>query len=135
MNSPVEAVAFPRGVSNVAKYEDKNTIYTKKKGVTVPINSRAALLYNHYLKEYNVSNKYQSINSGDKMLFVYLKMPNSIRENVIGFVDILPEEFGLHKYVDYELQFEKTFLSVLDPILEKIGWSVNQEEHLDDFFS
>ena len=68
------------------------------------------------------------------MLWLYLKIPNPIRENVIGFIDKLPEEFGLHDYVDYNLQFEKTFLSVLNPIFEKIGWSVGNETDLSDFF-
>jgi len=69
-----------------------------------------------------------------KMLWIYLKVPNPIRENVIGFVDKLPEEFNLHDYIDYNLQFNKTFLSVLGPIFEKIGWNVGSDTDLNDFF-
>ena len=130
MNSSPEQIAFPRSVSDVEKYSDKKTLY--KKGV--PINSRAAILFNHYVDKHGLDKKYMKINSGDKMLWLYLKIPNPIRENVIGFIDKLPEEFGLHDYVDYNLQFEKTFLSVLNPIFEKIGWSVGNETDLSDFF-
>lgn len=130
MNSTPEQIAFPRSVSDIEKYLDKKTVY--KKGV--PINTRAAILFNHYIDKYCLDKKYVKINSGDKILWLYLKLPNPIRENVIGFIDKLPEEFGLHKYVDYNLQFEKTFLSVLNPIFEKIGWTVGDEISLNDFF-
>jgi len=130
MNATPEQIAFPRSVSDIEKYLDKKSLY--KKGV--PINSRAAILFNHYVDKHGLERRYMKINSGDKMLFVYLRLPNPIRENVIGFVDKLPEEFGLHDYIDYNLQFEKTFLSVLNPIFEKIGWSVGNETDLSDFF-
>jgi len=42
---------------------------------------------------------------------------------------------GLEKYVDYELQFKKTFLDVIDPILNAIGWSSEKISTLEDFFS
>ena len=49
-------------------------------------------------------NKYQSIASGDKIRFVYLKMPNPVKENVIAWPasEKFPEEFGLQKYIDYD---------------------------------
>lgn len=130
MRSTPEQVAFPRSVSDVEKYQDRKTLY--KKGV--PINSRAAILYNHHVDRLKLNRKYMKINSGDKMLWIYLKVPNPIRENVIGFVDKLPEEFNLHDYIDYNLQFNKTFLSVLGPIFEKIGWNAGSDTDLNDFF-
>ena len=63
-----------------------------------------------------------------------MKLPNPIRENVISFPDYLPEELNLHKYVDYEMQFEKTFIEPLNPILEAVGWSVKDVQTLEDFF-
>ena len=95
---------------------------------------RGCILFNHHLKEKGLDKKFTSIAGGDKVKFVYLKTPNPIRENIISFSGVLPTEFGLHNYVDYETQFEKVFLSPLESILEAIGWSAIKLDTLEDFF-
>ena len=81
-------------------------------------------MYNHCLKKYGCDiQKYPPITSGQKMKFCYLKEPNTLRENVIGFENELPVEFGLHKYVNRELQYEKAFISNVQELLDGVGWS------------
>ena len=46
-----------------------------------------------------------------------------MNSNAIAFHNILPKEFGLDKYVDRELQFDKTFLASIITILDLIGWT------------
>jgi len=58
-------------------------------------------------------------------------MPNSLHENVIAFPSKLPDEFGLHKYIDYKVQFEKAFLAPLENILDAIGWEAEEKVKLD----
>ena len=131
-------VAFPRSVKNLAKFANNNNIYCNKdnpnfdgsdKVAVTPMHIRAALLYNHHKKKHN-----EEIASGEKVKFSYLKLPNPIRENVIAFPEFLPPELGLHKYINYDIQFTKTFLDPLEPILNAVGWDAEQKVTLDDVF-
>jgi len=128
---PPEEISFPRSASDVVKYRAHSTIYAKG----TPIHIRGALLYNHYVKQHKLTNKYSFIQNGDKIKFCYLKKPNIIRENIISFIQDFPHEIGLDKYIDYDLQFEKAFLEPLKTILEAIGWNIEKTVNLESFFA
>ena len=123
-------IAFPRGVSDISKWRDAATTY--KKGC--PIHVRGSLLYNKLLLDKGLERRYNVIKDGEKIKFLYLDPKNPIKENVIAFYDFLPEELGLHKYIDYDAQFDKAFLAVVRPVLEAIGWSEEETVSLEDFF-
>jgi len=128
---PPEQIAFPKSASDVRKYHSSSTIYAFK----TPFHIRGALLFNHYIKEKKLTNKYSLINNGEKIKYIYLKTPNIIRENVIAFIQEFPRELGLDKYIDYDLQFEKSFVDPLKSVLDSIGWNVEKTVNLDLFFS
>jgi DNA polymerase elongation subunit (family B) len=130
-NLPPEEIAFPRTASDVRKYHSSSTIYAHK----TPIHIRGALLFNHYIKEKKLTNKYSLIANGEKVKFIFLKKPNIIQENVISFIQDFPKELGLDKYIDYELQFEKSFVDPLKSILDSIGWNVEKTVNLELFFA
>jgi DNA polymerase elongation subunit (family B) len=152
---PPEDIAFPRSVSNVKKYKSevrdkhgnailslsnqdsesfvtscKDKIYNKG----TPIHARGALLFNYYIEKEKLTYKYSLIQDGDKIKFCYLKEPNSIQENVISFLNDFPRELGLDSYVDYDLQFEKSFLEPLKIILDSMGWNLEKTVNLELFF-
>ena len=130
-----EDIAFPRGVSALEKYHDSASIYRK----STPIAVKGALLYNHYLKEYGINRKYQQIQEGDKVKFLYLKTPNPVsgvygRDHVISFLNSVPKEFELSEFIDYDKQFETSFLEPLKNILEAIGWKHERVSTLESLF-
>ena len=129
-NQEYEYVAFPRGCNGVDKYYHPKEIYQKG----TPIHVRGALLYNHLVRKNKVQNKYQMIQEGEKIKFIYLKTPNPAMENVISFFSTIPPEFNLDKYVDYQTQFEKSFLDPLKNVLQCIGWTHEKVITIGSFF-
>jgi DNA polymerase elongation subunit (family B) len=130
-----EQIAFPRSVNGLDKYKDKDQIY--KKGT--PIAVKGALLYNHYITKKNLGKKYNKIFEGEKIKFIYLKKPNPLAgykgdDCVIAFPNKIPKEFGIEPFVDYSLQFEKTFIDPLTTILDTIGWSHEEKSTLESLF-
>ncbi len=128
---PPEQISFPRSASDVVKYKSSSDIYVKG----TPIHIRGALLFNHYISEKKLTNKYSLIKNGEKIKFCYLKKPNIIHENIISFIQDFPRELDLDKYIDYDLQFEKSFVEPLKAILDAIGWNVEKTVNLELFFS
>jgi len=126
-----EEVSFPRSVQNIRKWIDKETIY--KKGT--PIHVRGALMHNHLIDDKKLQKKVEKIHGGDKVKFTYLRKPNPSKENVIAFIDYLPRQFKLEDYIDYNLQFEKTFISAIEPVLTAVGWESEKSITLESFFN
>ena len=127
---PPEDIAFPRGCNGVGKFSNPVTIYSKG----TPIHVRGALLYNFHAKKNKVTHKYPLIQEGEKVKFLYLRRPNKINENVISFFQTLPKEFGLDKYIDFDLQFQKSFLDPLQVIMDTINWKAEKIATLEDLF-
>jgi DNA polymerase elongation subunit (family B) len=128
---PPEEISTPRGMNGLKTYTDAVSMY--KKGT--PIHVKGAILYNHHLKQLGLTKKYELIKEGEKIKYTYLKMPNPFKETVISYPSRLPKEFELDKYVDYDLQFDKTFLDPIRGILDCIGWKTEKGNSLEDFFS
>jgi DNA polymerase elongation subunit (family B) len=128
---PPEEISFPRSINDVDKHKSSSTLYSKG----TPIHARGALLYNHLIKEKKLDKKYAKIQNGEKIKFCYLKLPNPIHENVISYIQEFPKEFGLDKYIDYDLQFSKAFLEPMKVILDAIDWKVEKTVNLESFFN
>ena len=133
-----EEVAFPRGVNLEKTVKDEfgsaSLLPYQLGGKSLPIHVRGTLLFNSLLKKHKISTKYQQVYSGEKIKFVYLNIPNPIRENVIAFSQMLPPEFDLHRYINYELQFNKAYLDPINNILSAIGWCSEKQNTIEDFF-
>lgn len=126
----VSEISFPRGVNGLQKFSDATNIF----GKGCPIHVRGSLIYNHLVKKNKLTKKYELIKEGEKVKFIYLKEPNTIQSNIISFPYSIPEEFNLDKYIDYDTQFEKSFVEPLKIILDSIGWRTEKVASLEDFF-
>lgn len=149
---PIQDIAFPRGVNGLEDYRNKSgvakishpTFCGYCEGPVVgsevyesgtPIHVKGALLYNHFLKKMDLDQDYELIRSGDKIKFIYLREPNVLGTPVLSFQVRIPKEFKLETIVDYDLQFQKSFVEPLNIILNSIGWHSERVATLEDFFS
>lgn len=123
-------IAFPRSVKGLEKYADQVSIFGKK----CPIHVKGSLLYNKFILDNKLQKKYPLIQEGEKIKFIYLKEPNPIRQPVIAMLNGLPKEMNLLDYIDYETQFEKSFMEPLKSILNAVNWSPVEINTLDQFF-
>ena len=145
---PFEDVAFPKSSNNHEKFRQvmvdaltgeetaicKSPLAANGKRGGVPIQVRAAFVYNEYLRKQGLDRAgYRLLNSGDKVKFAYLQTPNFLHSNVVASPDGLPREWSQLK-IDYDIQFEKTFLNPLKHIIEHAGWTMEEERTMDDLW-
>lgn len=128
LSQPVEDISFPRGVNNIEKWQDIER--QPMKGT--PIHVRAAITYNNYLIDNGFTD--EKIQSGDKIKFAYLVMPNMFQSTVLGFPpDINPEAYKLlEEYIDKERQWMGTFYEPVDHIMKTVGWSGERKNCISD---
>ena len=128
-------IAFPRSCNGLKKWASPNGVF--KKGC--PMHVKGALLYNYQLKDKKLDKKYPEIMEGEKIKFVYLKNPNPFQTNVFTFLTKCPTELEVKKYIDYERQFEKSFVDPLLFITNAIDWYIDDsygtQTNLLDFFN
>jgi len=130
MNLPVEEISSPRGCNGISQYSDSATLY--KKGT--PIHVKGAILYNFHLKKLGLEKQYPLIQEGEKLKFIYLKMPNPIKDTVISFPQRLPKEFEIQQFIDYDTQFDKAFVEPIRIVLDCMGWKTEKQNSLESFF-
>ena len=122
MDTPLEDIAFPRGVNGLKKWGDRSQIFKKR----CPMHIKGALIYNHLLTKHNLTKKYPLIQDSEKIKYLLLKTPNALQSNVIAFMGELPKEFDLHDQIDMDLQFEKSFVDPLEFIVNAIDWQIDR---------
>lgn len=103
--------------------------FSNGKYLSAPINSRAALIHNRYIEQYNIPVK--PINEGDKISFIHLIEPNPVGSNVIAFRDESIFNYGLKEYIDYDTIFEKGFMSGIEQITVPLGIDLSEKIEID----
>lgn len=123
--SSFEDIAKPMSVNKLADY-------SLEKSDTMPIQVRGALTFNDMLDRSGLTGHYEPVMSGEKIRYAYLKKPNPFFSHVMSAPHGCPKEWEIEKWLDYDIQFEKVFLSPLEDILNAAGWSTHKEASLFD---
>jgi DNA polymerase elongation subunit (family B) len=134
MELPAEEIAYPRSVNGLDKFTTSHNLFSKG----APIHCKGAILYNHLLRKQKLTHKYPFIQEGDKIKFVHMKTPNVYQSTAMSFMTRLPKEFNVQDKIDYDMQFEKSFMEPLKFITDKIRWKLDEsygtQGTLEEFF-
>ncbi len=88
----------------------------------MPNHVKAAYFYNILLDRLELDNKYEKIQSGDKIKIFYVKKPNKYDIDAIAFKYYYPEEFRAIFEPDHEKMFEKIVFSPVKKFFETVNW-------------
>ena len=129
-------------VSDIVSNMTVNCIdYDLRKDLGIPLNSRASLIYNEFIKKNNLEGSFNLIQAGDKIKYIYLKTPNTLGEtiknttgrtvkssypDVIAFTDDNFIQY-FKDYIDYDTQFEKSFIKPLEFMTNAINFTVKEK--------
>ena len=130
---PPEDIAFPRSVNGLSKFRSDTNVYSKG----CPLHVRGTLIYNFYVSQNKLENKYPLVQEGEKIKYIFLKVDrtNPINENVLSFLNTFPRELGLEHCLDRKAQFQKSFLDPLQIITKVIGWETKKTSTLEFLFT
>lgn len=118
----VKDISFTTGIKNYEQYARECKDFTTGKGV--PVHVKAAYFYNTILKRHNLTSTYELIQSGDKIKWMYLKMPNKYNVPVIAYKYYFPKEFEDIVKVDYEKMFVKIVFNCIERFYEAVKWTM-----------
>ena len=116
------------GISNykTEKRDDYGNVIDKCNGFStykgMPIHVKAAYYYNMLIDKNKLGNKYEIINSGDKVRYFYAKQPNRYGIKCFAYKYYYPEEFAQDIIVDKELMFNKIIYSVIERLYDAVNW-------------
>jgi DNA polymerase elongation subunit (family B) len=110
-------IAARTSINNLEKYTEGASLYKFKKGT--PSHVKGAIAYNMLIKELRVADRYEAIESAQKVKKVYCDK-NKYGLDAICYVSELPAEFGLK--VDWDKMFAKLVTQPTERLYEAIGW-------------
>jgi DNA polymerase elongation subunit (family B) len=130
----------PMGLKKMGEYIERRPmageLFSKLK-LKCPINTKAAIIYNDFLRYKNLTVKYPEFTIGDKMYIAYLKQ-NPYQIDVIGYngYNDPPEITELiNKYIDRDGLFDSVIRNKLEGVYNDIGWQLNLNPFKAKFFN
>ena len=125
-----DKIGTSTGCNGLIKYYNAIKLYE----LGTPIKVKGAIFYNSLLKERGLDKQYETIYDGDKVRYCYLKRENPTRQEVLSVKGDCPKELDLEKYIDYDHQWDKTFMKPIQTVLDVVGYQSAKVGNLIDIF-
>jgi len=138
---PIELLGKPTGVKDINSYISRppgaGNIFTEFK-LKAPVNVKAAVRYNDFLKFKGLDKQHSQIVQGDKIKWVYLK-DNPYKIDTMAFLDFdFPEEIRtfIEKYIDRDMAFDSIMKKKLESFYHDLDWGqLTLNTHVNTFFN
>jgi hypothetical protein len=121
---PVEDYSFAMGISDYEKYSTRCNGFVTCKGM--PAHVKAAYHYNTLIEKLDLSGKYETIETGDKVRYFYVNQPNKYGIQAIAYKYYYPDEFKAIFQPDIEKMFEKLIFSMIERFYEAVNWRLSK---------
>ena len=118
-NAHVDDIAFIKTVN----YETSKNVWRTIEDSGIPIQVKAALIYNNLIDKIEHDKYNQPIQDGEKIKFIYLKEEDKNRYPTIGWPnrEIFKNfiyDIKLDSYIDYDTMFDKTVISSIKNLVK-----------------
>lgn len=123
MSLDIEEQSNSSSCNNIEDYDLGEGKFKKK----TPYHVKAAINYNWFVEKNGLENKLDYINSGDSIKMIPFKEQNPYNSEMFGYPAFFPRGYGLEKYIDKQMAFQKAFLKPLENILKVIGWGTKRK--------
>jgi len=130
----------PMGLKKMGEYIERKPmageLFSKLK-LKCPVNTKASIIYNDFLRFKNLHIKYPEFTIGDKMYIANLK-PNPYHIDVIGYngYNDPPEITQLiDEYIDRDGLFDSIIRNKLETLYSDIGWELTLNPYKSKFFN
>lgn len=117
---PITDIASVMGLKGYEKYAGQCDNMKTVKGM--PIHCKASYFYNQLLKLHKLDKKYETIGSGDKVRFFYVKKPNKYNVDSIAYKYEWPEEFDAFFKPDYDKIYQKLIFAPIERFYNAVNW-------------
>jgi DNA polymerase elongation subunit (family B) len=141
-NKGLRELFYQEQLENVCPIKPANNLrkwYTQDGSIKskTPAHVSASLRYNKMIHDIGLESKYDEIKEGEKVFVAYLHEPNPAGLKYIAWPinSVLPEEFGLKRYIDWKTLFDKTYMKKVKDFTEVLGWRYSEKKKLSSFFS
>jgi DNA polymerase elongation subunit (family B) len=117
---PIESISTISNLNNYEKSENKCDGFIVGKGV--PHHAKASILYNRLIEKLELENKYEKIESGDKVRLLFVLKPNKFNIEKIAYKSYFPTEFKKFFEPDYDTIFDKIVFSAIERLYDNVKW-------------
>jgi hypothetical protein len=124
MKADIFNISANRTVGNYDKWAESLETYITNGEVffksKTPQQNKASILYNFLIKKKKLM--YPFIGNGSQVKVVYVNPNNILQTEVIAYVGDYPAEFKEYFRVDYEVQWYKNFIKLIEDFYDAFGW-------------